>query len=217
MAGIETGVTARLHTALAEALAARDMTAASALRSALAAIGNAEAVGIAGDQAASRTTGAHFAGTTAGLGSAEAPRRVLSEAEIGQIVRAEISDRQAAARQYDALGRADRARRLRSEIAVLMAALRRPQLAAAGPPVAVRTAAEHAVDSGADAAILGHELADYEDHRRDGPEVAADPQDSRADLLVGEGRQGHAWHVVVDRIPGRAGEEAHGHSQDPHE
>ena len=126
MAGIETGVTARLHTALAEALAARDMTAASALRSALTAIGNAEAVGIGGDRAASRTTtSAYFAGATAGLGSAEAPRRVLNEAEIGQIVRAEISDRQAAAREYDALGRADRARRLRHEVHVLAVVLGR--------------------------------------------------------------------------------------------
>jgi uncharacterized protein YqeY len=125
MAGIETSVTARLQAALAEALAARDMTAASALRSALAAIGNAEAVGIpGGDHAGSRTTSAHFAATTGGLGSADVPRRALSDAEIGQIVRAEITDRQAAARQYDALGRADRARRLRREIAVLMAALR---------------------------------------------------------------------------------------------
>ena len=125
MAGLEAGVTARLHTALTEALAARDMTAASALRSALAAIGNAEAVGIGGDQAGSRSTSAYFAGATAGLGSAEAPRRVLSEAELGQIVRAEISDRQAAAREYDALGRADRARRLRHEVHVLAVAVGR--------------------------------------------------------------------------------------------
>ena len=123
MAGIETGVTARLRSALSKSLAARDMTAASALRSALAAIGNAEAAGIPGDQAGSQTTSAHVAGAAAGLGSAEAPRRVLSEAEIGQIVRAEIADRQAAAREYDALGHADRARRLRREARVLAAAL----------------------------------------------------------------------------------------------
>jgi uncharacterized protein len=126
MAGIEAGVTARLRAALAEALAAGDMTAASALRSALAAIGNAEVVGGAGDAVRTPPTSAHIAGATAGVGSADVPRRTLSEAEIGQIVRAEITERQAAARQYDALGRADRARRLRREMAVLMAALRGP-------------------------------------------------------------------------------------------
>ncbi len=156
MAGTEDGVTGRLRAALTAALAARDGTAASVLRSALAAIGNAEAVGDVSGSVPTPATSPHFAGATAGLGSAEVPRRALSEAETEQIVRAEIIDRQAAARHYDELGRGDRALRLRREIQVLVAALRKPRLTAAGPAVALRAAAEYAVDGRADAPILGH-------------------------------------------------------------
>ena len=116
------GVTARLRAALAEALASRDRAAASAVRSALAAIGNAEAAAVAGPASRS-TSSAYVARATAGLCSAEVPRRALSEAEIGRIVRAEITDRQGAARQYDELGRGDHAIRLRREAQVLAAVL----------------------------------------------------------------------------------------------
>ena len=137
------GVTPRLRTALAS----RDRAAASALRSALAAIGNAEAVGVAGDDGP--TTSAHFARARSGVGSAEVPRRALSEADIGRIVGAEI-DRRAAAHQYDELGRGDVAIRLRHEAGV------RLRLPAACPAVSLRAAAENPVYSGADAAVLGH-------------------------------------------------------------
>ena len=45
----------------------------------------------------------------AGLGAAEAERRRLSAAEIGQIVRAEAGERERAARDYERAGHADRA------------------------------------------------------------------------------------------------------------
>ncbi len=89
----------------------------SALRSALSAIGNAEAI--------SRPPGLpgagspHIAGAVSGLDAAEAPRRVLSAAEVDQIIRAEISERLLAARDYERSGHADRAQRLRSEASVL--------------------------------------------------------------------------------------------------
>ncbi len=120
------GVTARLRAALATALASRDRSAASAIRSALAAIGNAGAVGVPADYRRSATTSAHFAGASPGAGSAEVPRRALSEADIAHIVRTEITDRQAAARHYDELGRADQATRLRREADVLAATLGSP-------------------------------------------------------------------------------------------
>ena len=64
------------------------------IRSALAAIGNAEAM-------------------------PRCPRRHLTEADIADIVLTEISDRRSAADQYDRLGRTERADRLRREAAVL--------------------------------------------------------------------------------------------------
>ena len=112
----------RLRMALRTAMKARDMVATSALRSVIAAIGNAEAVSLApsrgqagGDQ--------HFAGSAAGLGAAEAARRALTASDVASIVAAEAADRRAAAAQYEASGHADRAARLRHEAEVIEAAL----------------------------------------------------------------------------------------------
>ncbi len=112
----------RLRAALGEALSARDTVAAAALRSALAAIANAEAVPVPTAPVGShpRPAGSeHVAGAAAGLRAAEAARRHLTEADIAAIVQAEISDRCYAADQYDRLGRTERAERLRREAAVL--------------------------------------------------------------------------------------------------
>lgn len=118
---IETG----LRTALRTAMKAKDTVAASALRSALAAIANAEAVPPAPETvtAPSQPASQHVAGGTAGLGSAETERRRLTRDETDRIVRGEISDREAAARQYEAAGRPDRADRLRREAQAIRAAL----------------------------------------------------------------------------------------------
>lgn len=97
-----------LRAALKAALSARDRTAVRALRSALAAIDNAEAV--PSNQPA---TGAH------GLGAAEADRRELAEDEILRIVRAEVRDRLSASEEYERLGQTEAAERLRTEAAVL--------------------------------------------------------------------------------------------------
>jgi uncharacterized protein len=112
----------RLASALTAALKARDMIAASALRSALAAIDNASAVP-AGPAPTASTGGPHFAGAVAGVGAAEAERRYLSEAEIEEIVRTEVAERQAAARTYRQAGHPDQADRLLQEAHVLMAAI----------------------------------------------------------------------------------------------
>lgn len=93
------------------------MVAASALRSALGAIGNAEAVHPASEPAAGAGS-EHFAAVV-GLGAGEAERRHLSGADVTRIVRAEITERLAAADEYERAGHAARADRLRREAQVL--------------------------------------------------------------------------------------------------
>ena len=112
----------RLHLALRQALKARDTIATSALRSALAAIDNAGAVPPAPAPAAG-AGGPHVAGAVAGLGAAEAERRSLTAAEVEEIVRTEVAERQAAARDYDRVGHAEQADRLRREADVLMSVI----------------------------------------------------------------------------------------------
>jgi uncharacterized protein len=108
----------RLQTALIQALSSRDVVAAAALRSALSAIANAEAVPPA-DASSRRTSSEHVAGAVAGLGATEAPRHELAEADIAAIVTTEITDRRSAAAEYERLGRADQFERLRREAEIL--------------------------------------------------------------------------------------------------
>jgi hypothetical protein len=121
-AGPSAGTRPRLRLALAEALRTRDTIAVSALRSALGAIGNAEAVE-PGAAAAAGSAGPHVAGAVSGLGASEVPRRSLSEAQIEQIVQAEATEREDAARDYERAGQAGRADLLRREAQLLLAVL----------------------------------------------------------------------------------------------
>jgi|SRR6185437_9437133 uncharacterized protein len=114
---------ARLRAALKDAMRARDQVAASALRSALGAIGNAEAVPADQHAQAPGPGGPHFAGAVAGLGAAEASRRQLTPADLGAIMRTEISERERAADDYAASGFAPQAERLRREASVLTSML----------------------------------------------------------------------------------------------
>jgi uncharacterized protein len=101
------------------ALKQRDTAAVSALRCALAAIGNAEALPAPtppGDRASR-----YVAGSVAGLGTTEATRRALTEAEIAGLVGTEIAERRAAAARYEQVGHADRADRLHREADTLAA------------------------------------------------------------------------------------------------
>jgi uncharacterized protein YqeY len=103
---------------LTAAMKARDRTAVAALRSALAAIDNAESV--AGAQPSQGgATSEHFAGATAGSGAAEVERRQLTDADLRAILDREVRERVAAADEYDLLGRQDIAEGLRSEADVL--------------------------------------------------------------------------------------------------
>jgi uncharacterized protein len=68
---------ARLRAALTAALGSGDRVAVAAVRSALAAVGNAEAVDPAaqsGHADLAKTPGVHFAGARAGLGAVRRPR-----------------------------------------------------------------------------------------------------------------------------------------------
>jgi uncharacterized protein len=116
----------RLRAALTAALGSGDRAAVAAVRSALAAIGNAEAV----DPAAQRgpadlamAPSEHFAGAKAGLRAGDVPRKRLTAAEVTQIVQAEIAERLSAAAEYDRLGHGSQAERLRREADVLAAVL----------------------------------------------------------------------------------------------
>ncbi|HET7414863.1 MAG TPA: GatB/YqeY domain-containing protein [Arthrobacter sp.] len=102
---------------LKTAMKARDQTAVAALRSALAAIDNAEAVQI--DHAAMEHGSGGVAGSAVGLGAAEAERRELAAADIQAIMETEVNDRIAAANEYEQAGRRDAGGKLRAEADVL--------------------------------------------------------------------------------------------------
>jgi len=118
-------IRSRLRRALTEALKARDAGTASALRSALSAIGNAEAVdpAEAGPGRPGASGSVHFAGAVAGPGAGEAERRLLTEADVAAIVRAEAAEREAAASQYERSGHTARAAGLRLGTQALLDAL----------------------------------------------------------------------------------------------
>jgi uncharacterized protein YqeY len=107
----------RLRRALTAAMKARDTSRVAALRSALAAIDNAEAV----DPAPAQSGAEHpqIAGSVGGVGAAEVARRSLTQAQMESILRAEIADRHAAARTYEHARQPDLADRLRAEADVL--------------------------------------------------------------------------------------------------
>ena len=97
---------------------ARDAAAVAPLRSTLAALDNAQAVD--GRRRAPSST-RHFAGTAGGLGAGEAPRALLEEAQARAIVAREVQERRDAADDYERLGQADEAARLRAEADLLAA------------------------------------------------------------------------------------------------
>lgn len=114
-----TSVRDRLQHALRASLKARDAAAVAAYRSALAAIGNAEALPAPASTA--RRGSEYLAGSVGGLGAAEASRRVLSDTDTAAIVAAEIAERRAAADRYEQARHPDRADRLRLEADALAA------------------------------------------------------------------------------------------------
>jgi uncharacterized protein YqeY len=108
----------RLREDLAAAMRARDRVAITVLRTTLSAIDNAEAVDVSASEPRGTSSG-HVAGASAGVGSSDVARRVLSDADIGAIIRGEADERREAAAEYERLGRVDVAEALRREAAVL--------------------------------------------------------------------------------------------------
>ncbi|OHU19342.1 hypothetical protein BKG76_19755 [Mycobacteroides franklinii] len=107
---------ATMRTDLSVALKARNSEAVSALRTAIAAIDNAESVDSTMDTTLNST---HIAGAATGLGATEAPRRTLSPADVRTIVQAQVDDRITEADRYDALGQPGAAAKLRVEATIL--------------------------------------------------------------------------------------------------
>ena len=101
---------------------ARDTPARNAIRSALAAIENAEAV-VPETTGGPAATSEHVAGAAVGVGVAEADRRELDEDHTLEIVSAERDERLAAAADYRARGEEQRAAELEAEAAALDAFL----------------------------------------------------------------------------------------------
>jgi uncharacterized protein YqeY len=119
----------RLSRALPVAMKARDRVAVAALRSALAAIANAEAVDPS--PAPPEPTGPGgappFAGTVVGVGATEMERRSLTGEQVEEVVRAEIAERETAAAGYERAGQLQHAERLRGEAKVLTSYLEKPE------------------------------------------------------------------------------------------
>jgi hypothetical protein len=107
---------ARMRQALPAAMRARDQAAVSALRSALAALDNAEAAPVS----EADLRGLAIEQSPVGAGAAEATRIELNEPAVADIVRAEATERLDAAAQLTAPAHADRVAQLRAEAAVLL-------------------------------------------------------------------------------------------------
>ena len=114
----------RLREQLRAAVRERDRIAVAALRDAIAALDNAEAVKPGAVQSAASSE--YVAGGVVGLGAAEAARRALDPEAQRAIVHAEIEGRLAAATTYEQHGHSSRATDLRVSAEVLLAVLDAP-------------------------------------------------------------------------------------------
>jgi uncharacterized protein YqeY len=115
-----------LRAALVPAMRAKDTVAVAALRSALAAIANAEAVdpSVAPVEVRTAASSEHVAAALVGLGAGEVARRQLSDDDVRRIVVDEVTSRETDAGTLERHGATERAGTLRAEAAVLSAVLR---------------------------------------------------------------------------------------------
>ena len=111
----------QLRRQLSTAVREHDRPAVSALRSAMAALDNAEAV--QPGEGFQPEVSQHVAGGVAGLGAAEVERQVLDAESQRAIVKAEIESRLTAATTYEQHGQSARAAELRLGADVLAAVL----------------------------------------------------------------------------------------------
>lgn len=102
-----------LRADLVTAMKARRTEVVSALRTAIAALDNAEAV--SAPDVPVESVSEHVAGVGVGLGSTERERRALSVDEVRSLLRAQVQERINEAERYDSHGRSEAAERLRRE------------------------------------------------------------------------------------------------------
>ncbi|GAB3500270.1 hypothetical protein [Nocardiopsis coralliicola] len=107
-----------LRAGLKAALKGRDRAAAAAIRSALAAIENAEAVPAA-DGGPAAAVSEHVAGAAVGVGAADTARRTLTAADERAVLTAEIAEHRSAADSYADSGHPETAARLRADADLL--------------------------------------------------------------------------------------------------
>jgi uncharacterized protein YqeY len=107
----------RLQDALVPAMRARDRAAVSAIRSALAAVANAEAVPV--EPRGNPPTAGPVAKSAVGLGAAEVARLELSEDDVRSILHAEVTAHLEAADHLRSVGQAARAVELQAQVAAL--------------------------------------------------------------------------------------------------
>lgn len=113
-----------LRSALVPAMRAKDEAAVSALRSAMSAVANGQAVDVREVDLRGTESSEHVAGALVGVGAAEVERRALSEGDARSIVEAERWSREADATTLEQHGQTERAARLRAEADVLAQVLR---------------------------------------------------------------------------------------------
>ena len=113
---------ALLQSSLLPAMRVGDKDTVDVVRSALAAIANAEAVPV--EERPALANGP-IAGASGGLGSTEAPRRELTPDEVREVVERERLERIHAAEESEAGGLGEYAARLRTQAAVLAFLLER--------------------------------------------------------------------------------------------
>lgn len=111
---------AQIRAALTAAMRARDKPAVAALRSALAALANAEAVPVESMPRAGAVESSRL-----GVGAADAPRHTLTADEEDAVLAAEIAEREAAITHLEAAA-PERTEALRREIDVLSALADQP-------------------------------------------------------------------------------------------
>ena len=104
-----------LRDGLTVAMKDRRLDAVTVLRSALAAIENAEAISM--DSLGEPEKGRNPLGES--FGATEFPRRTLDAAELAEILRSELDSRLRAAEHYDIHGRGAEAERMKREAAAL--------------------------------------------------------------------------------------------------
>lgn len=102
-----------LRRELSSALRARRSEAVAALRTAIAAIDNAQAVELRSESRSGGSESVAYAAS--GVGSTEAARRELSMADVRVILRDHVDDYLTEADRYESLGQTGAAQRLRAE------------------------------------------------------------------------------------------------------